>query len=147
MRISALQKLVGFVFAIGLAYIVGDYYRVFGEEPLYGLHGRVRLDGRPMTKGMIQFFPVESDNNRGSGGEIVNGDYVVPDQFGLPRGKYQVYVSSLRANELAQAAEARINGDEAPALKEEVPERYNVKSEIFIDLTKGNLIEVDFDLK
>lgn len=147
MRISTLQKLFGFALAMGLAYIVGDYYQVLGGENLYPLHGSVRLDGRPLTKGMIQFFPVESDHNRGGGGEIINGDYVIPDQFGLPRGKYQVYVSSLRGAELAQVVEARLNGEEPSELKEEVPERYNAKSEIYIDLTKGNLLEVDFDLK
>jgi len=147
MRITALQKLIGIVVAIGLAYLVCDYYHLLAGEPVYSLQGRICLRGRPLPKGTIHFIPVESEHNKNAGGTIVNGDYVVPKQYGLAPGKYQVQVSSLRYQEVARMLEAQRDGEEVVEIKEEVPDRYNAKSEIYIDLTKGDVLEMDLDLK
>jgi len=147
MRITALQQLFGLVMAVGLGYLVCDYYHVFAEEPLCPLQGSIRLAGRPLTKGTIQFIPVESEINKGAAGTIVNGSYVVPKQYGLAPGKYQVQVSSLRHDEVAKKISAQLEGEEIAELTEDVPDRFNAKSEIYIDLTKGDVLEVDLDLK
>lgn len=147
MRITALQKLFGIVIALGLVYLVCDYYHVFAGEPLRPLRGSVRLEGRPLAKGTVHFIPIESVYNRSAAGTIANGEYVVPQEFGLAPGKYQVQVSSIRAEEITRALESQLNGEEAAELREEVPDRYNAKSEIYLDLTEGGVLEMDLDLK
>lgn len=147
MRITPLQKLIAIVFALGFGYLVGDYYHLFAGEPMYAIQGRIRLEGKPLNQGMIQFFPIESDHNKSAGGIIRNGEYAVPQQFGLPPGRYQVHVTSLLPEEIIGNAVALTEGKEDLVVEERVPERFNIHSEIYIDLTKGEVLELDLDLK
>lgn len=147
MRITALQKLMGIVLAVGFGYLVCDYYHLFADEPMYALQGRIRLEGRPLYKGTIHFVPIEADHNKTAAGTVLNGEYTVPQQYGLLPGRYQVQVSSLRHDDIMRNAIAKTNGDESYEIKEEVPERFNLQSEIYVDLTKGDVLELDLDLK
>lgn len=147
MRITALQKLMGIVLAVGFGYLVCDYYHLFAGEPMYALRGRIQLEGRPLYKGTIHFLPIEADHNKSAAGTVLNGEYTVPQQYGLLPGRYQVQVSSLRHDDLVKNAIAKSNGDDDYEIKEEVPERFNFRSEIYVDLTKGDVLELDLDLK
>jgi hypothetical protein len=107
--------------------------------------GSVTLDGRPLEHATIQFTPL--DNPKGLfGGTLVNaGQYQITRDKGLPPGKYAVRISAAHRTEKAAVAGPPGTGTSSPA-KERLPERYNSKTEIQIEVKSNGGNKFDFDM-
>ena len=60
------------------------------------VHGRVNLDGQPLAKGTIRFLPAQGGAGMVSGGDIVNGEYVILATKGPNPGTSRVEIQSMR---------------------------------------------------
>jgi hypothetical protein len=106
--------------------------------------GRVTLDGAALESGHIDFAPQKPDGVA-SGAMIVQGEYQMKMQQGLPPGKYIVRISS---PEMAKgsAASAAPAGVPPPGI-ERVPRQYNAESTLTTEVTASGPTRFDFDLK
>lgn len=144
MKITQFEVVLTLATALGLGWLVHDYTG-FGTVPTQRLSGTVRIGGRPMTRGVVRFVSLDSQQCA-SGGYVRNGRYEVTADLGLMPHRYHVEFSSNDDETMRQAAAANMRG-EVLDVKEEVPERYNRLSQIEIDLSSGSVLEADFDLK
>ncbi|UUO09095.1 hypothetical protein M4951_12455 [Blastopirellula sp. J2-11] len=68
------------------------------ENPLTAVHGKVTLDGQPITNGQITFHPIGGDSNRPAIGRInQNGEYVMSTYAagdGVLSGEYLVLIDT-----------------------------------------------------
>ncbi|MDZ4821029.1 MAG: carboxypeptidase regulatory-like domain-containing protein, partial [Planctomycetota bacterium] len=113
---------------------------VVAEPPLLPLSGKVTFQGKPLAEGTISFQPV--DGPRSSGTNIKNGEFKIPADKGLPPGKYQVQISSPDHSKAKQAGAGRI-----VPLPERIPEAYNTKSKLTVEITKDGKNDFSFDIK
>ncbi|WP_139228349.1 carboxypeptidase regulatory-like domain-containing protein [Planctomicrobium piriforme] len=112
--------------------------------------GKVTLDGTPLAAGMIQFMSAPgAKHSLVSGTSIKDGSYKLPPSGGLPPGSYSVTISSSPPpppppsdpNEAMKAA-----AEMKPA-KELIPEKYNLKTELTVEVKKSGETEANFELK
>jgi hypothetical protein len=117
-----------------------------GEDNPLGRHaisGMVTFQGQPLSHGTIEFMPVTDGVHTGS--RIADGRYEIPQEQGLPPGKYQVMISS--AGPGTAPREVELPGESPPLSPERIPARYNAKSELTIDVTPESKGVYNFDLK
>ncbi len=118
----------------------------------YPISGAVKYDGKPLDKGMIQFFPTAMAGPAvAAGATIAGGQYAIPTAEGLVPGPYKVMISSAAGEEKAAPGESSGEGAmpglgplHAPEL---IPARYNVKSELNVTVKAEGPNEFDFDLE
>jgi hypothetical protein len=113
-----------------------------GGENLSSLHGKVTLDGAPVTSGNIVFLP-EGSEGRKAAAAIENGNYTVPAEEGLTPGKYRVELSWRKpTGRKMPSADPGISMDET---KEAIPARFNTESTLTAELAAGEATK-DFAL-
>jgi len=118
----------------------------------YPISGTVKYDGKPLDKGMIQFFPTGTTGPAIAGGAtIAGGEYAIPTAEGLVTGPYKVMISSVGGKERAAPGESTAEGAmpglgplNAPEL---IPAKYNAKSELNITVKPEGPNVFDFDLE
>lgn len=107
------------------------------------ISGTVQFKGQPVQKGTINFRS-EPDGKFVATGEIADGKYTIPQQSGLPAGKYSVAITYPDPKVPAPRP------DEAPGewkpVREMLPAKYNDKTELKADIKDGPN-DVSFDLK
>lgn len=145
MTFARFKTNLALVTLLGFGYLVYDYASAW-TRPAFGLSGTVRLEGKPLAKGIVRFISMDPDLPWSFGGYIKDGRYEVPQEFGLAAARYQVEFSSIGAEDVQRMLDAQKQG-EPIELKEEVPARFNQNSEVQIDLTSGTILQADFDLK
>ncbi|WP_156512618.1 hypothetical protein [Planctomyces sp. SH-PL62] len=145
MKISQFETAMGLLTCLGIAYLAYDHLELGGEPKVQGLSGYVSIDGKPMTKGTVRFISADPDLPLAYGGYISNGRYEVPAEYGLVPARYTVEFSSIRNDDVNRMLEARARGEEVE-LKEEIPPRFNLQSDVQIDLTSGGVLAADFNL-
>jgi hypothetical protein len=128
---------------LGFAYLVYDFASEWAD-PVMPLSGTVSIDGKPMTKGLVRFISLDPDLPRAYGSYIKDGRYEVPVEFGITPARYQVEFSSIGAEDLQRLLDA--SGAQTD-VKEEIPARFNRNTEVQIDLSAGNVLHADFDLR
>ncbi len=107
--------------------------------------GQVKLDGKPLPSGSIQFLPGEAGGASVTGGTVIeNGAYAIDGEMGLTPGKYKVSISSAQAGGAGPSSEAP--GPATAPAKELVPAKYNVQSDLTADVKSGAANTFDFDL-
>lgn len=129
---------------LGFAFLVYDYAASNWIDPSMPLSGTVSIDGRPMTKGLVRFISMDPDLPKAYGSYVKDGRYEVPAEFGITPALYQVEFSSIGAEDLQRLMDS--SGQQAD-VKEEIPARFNRNTELKIDLTAGNVLHADFDLR
>jgi hypothetical protein len=100
--------------------------------------GTVTLDGKPLDDGTIRFAPADG-RTASSGGIIKNGQFTSE----AAPGKYRVEIS---ATKMTGSAGAGRHSDAVETVAQLIPEKYNMKSELTLDVKNG-LNEPNFDLK
>ena len=118
-----------------------------GRQPV---SGTVTLDGQPLALGAIRFDPMSGGAGAAAttvvGGEIRDGRYDLPADVGVPPGKYSVSITSTgAAPPLAPGADPM--AAPPPASPELVPERYNRRTELSVDVTDAGPNEFPFALE
>lgn len=114
------------------------------DPSLAEVKGTVRLDGEPISDGTITFFPAEGVKGPTAGGGIVDGKYTVSRVKGVAVGKNKVEILANRKTGRKVPDPSR-PGTERDEVKQFVPEKYNIKSELFEDVQPGTNT-IDFDL-
>ncbi len=117
-----------------------------GCGPKVRVEGNVTLDGAPVDGGTISFFQGTGAGSDKGNSAIVGGKYQITGERAqhLTPGSYTVQIHWIQR--LAKAGANPANVDTSPAVKELIPPKYNVKSELKSELTTG-MNKVDFDLQ
>jgi len=108
------------------------------DAPTHPVKGRVTLDGAPLEKGSIRFSPTGEASP--AGGEIKNGEYSLM----APPGESKVEITSTKVIGQRKA----YNTPDSPMVditKEVVPEKYNARSTLKIEVKAGSNSK-DFEL-
>lgn len=103
--------------------------------------GKVTVDGVPLESGAIRLIPVDGKAPT-AGSPIEDGEYYVDN---APATKVRVEISASKVVGKRKAYDT----PDSPFIdvtKEMLPEKYNLKSELKRELTKG-ANELNFDLK
>ena len=109
-----------------------------------GFDGNVTLDGEPLDRGTISFTSVSGESRSRSGTTIKMGKYAVEAEKGLLPGKYSVRITSPTPSVPDPNAPGYL-GLSAPV--ERVPPKYNIKTELEIEIDRESDNSFDFDLK
>ncbi|WP_145353429.1 hypothetical protein [Roseimaritima multifibrata] len=112
----------------------------------YPLAGTVSLDGVPLDRGTIEFHPVTAGTI--TGGTIREGKFDIPAAQGAMPGSYEVRIYSTDLEGTAVPDPEAPPGPESarPAKPELIAKRYNVESELEIEVEDGGNTELDFQL-
>jgi hypothetical protein len=107
--------------------------------------GAITLDGQPMDHGSIEFSP-QADDGVSSGAMIVDGEYSIPAEKGLPPGEYRVRIYSPEGGQSAPA-DGPPGPNMGPPAQERVPPNYNRESEIIVEVTAEGPNEFDYEIQ
>jgi hypothetical protein len=110
--------------------------------------GTVRLDGRPIEEGSIQFIPVEGSKGPSAGGVIQDGKYHIPRKKGVTVGTNRVELRAFKN------AGTKIQDPTAPpgvrteARVQAFPPEFNDRSTVVKEIQAGsNAIDFDVDTR
>ena len=108
----------------------------------------VRLDGRPIEEGSIQFIPVEGTKGPSAGAAIQDGKYYIPRKMGVTVGTNRVELRAFKN------AGTRIQDPTAPPgvqteqRVQAFPPEFNDRSTVIKKIQAGsNVIDFDVDTK
>ena len=101
----------------------------------YAVSGHVTLDGEAIADGHILFIP-EDRALRTEGGPIRQGAYAFPARA----GKKRVEITATRPDPQARTGLG-------PTYVDYIPERYNVRSTLVVEVTPDGAKEFDFPLR
>jgi hypothetical protein len=107
-------------------------------RPMGDVQGRVMLNGQPLKEGAVRFVPIKGDT-QATGGTVRDGSFKVQ----VPVAKQRVEFSANVVDK--EKTPPNANGDQI-VMKILVPERYNTRSELTLDVVSG-LNEPIFELK
>ena len=98
-------------------------------RPMGDVRGRVTINGQPLAQGAVRFIPVNGDTHT-TGGDVKDGSFRV-----------QVPVSKQRVEFSANVIDREKTPPNATAdqiiMKMLVPDRYNARSELTLDVVSG----------
>jgi hypothetical protein len=117
--------------------------------------GRVTLDGKPLPKASVTFVPMASKDNQAPGPTAAgltdaDGRFKVevdsrdPRKAGAVVGKCRIYITTVIGDAPADDRDA---GGPVKRIRDKVPERYNMKTELVFDVPAGGTDQANFDLK
>lgn len=101
--------------------------------------GRVTLNGIPLERGSIRFEPQDGQQSIVSGAMIVEGQYTIPGETGLPPGKYLVRIHASDSGRRHSSSSADAPGPDAFRVSstELIPPEFNTKSEQIVEVRTG----------
>lgn len=102
---------------------------------LYEVSGKVSFDGSPIEKGDIT-FRAENTSTSPQGSSIKDGAYKIKAN----EGKYKVEIISTR---LVPGKKGPMG---EPAIEEFIPEKYNTKTTLGVDIKSTGKNEISFEL-
>jgi hypothetical protein len=119
-------------FAAGLTFVTGCGPRSDRLE----VSGKVTLDGAPLDSGSIRLTSTGTEKLSASGAMIENGEFLIPQEKGLPPGTYVVEISSPdESAPLVRYPSAPGEPALPPTAPERIPAEYNAKSKHTVDVT------------
>ena len=123
-----------------------------GAEPSDGLprraiSGSVRFGGNPVESGSIAFDPdADGGAHAVSGGAMIrDGGYSIDRASGLTPGTYRVSIRSSGASSPLSGGAPGTPPRQAP--RDLIPEKFNSKSTLKVELKDGGTSRFDFDLQ
>ncbi len=114
-----------------------------GGEPYQPMTGAVTVDGKPLEKGVITFYPEGPGTT--VGGEILEGHFSLAQENGATPGKYRVEIVAYK-NSGKSEFDIDTNS-QVPIEIQYLPVKYNVKSQLKADVVEGEPNEYDFKLE
>lgn len=107
------------------------------------MSGAVTLDGAPLKRGVITFFPIGPGTT--VGGEVIEGKFALARESGATPGKYRVELVAFRPS---GKTELDIDTNSQVDIELQIlPPRYNNKSELTCDVVESGKNEYSFELK
>jgi hypothetical protein len=110
--------------------------------------GYVNLDGKPLARGVVIFYPVKSNDLEitiNGGAMIKDGYFSIPRSSGLIPGTYNVTIRAAETRPRRHRDREEPEDDETVA-REVIPERYNTNSELRIEIKDNAIKELTFHL-
>ena len=109
--------------------------------------GKVTLNGVPLESGSIRFTSAGAEKLAASGAMIQNGEFVIPQEKGLPPGTYLVEISSPDTS-APLVVYPTAPGEPAlpPTAPERIPAQYNSKSKQTIQVTADGENHFEFPI-
>ena len=115
------------------------------DKQRFPIEGEITFNGQAVKDGSIQFHPLVPSEGFLEGAMIQAGRYKIPAEKGLLAGKYQVLISS------PDYKGKRPDANEAPGAvyqaRELLPEIYNTKSTLTVEVLPKGKNNFDFHLK
>jgi hypothetical protein len=102
-----------------------------GSDGRIPIEGTVTYKGQPVPGGTIQFIPRDATRGTREGALLHEGQYALPPKNGLFPGTYHVSISSVQSG--TPAADAPPGAPRGG--KQLLPEKYNTKSQLRIEVT------------
>ena len=110
-----------------------------GHDGRCSLGGSVSLASQPVDGGHIQFASLAGDRSTSSGAVIHGGRYSIPAEKGLTPGKYRVRIY--------WPEKIVFKPGPNPLPKERIPAKYNVGSELTVEVQQGRANNFDFTVE
>ncbi len=112
-----------------------------GSSNLAAVSGKVTYAGEPVTEGEIRFVPVSQGKDLPgmSGGKIVNGEYLISSDKGVPVGTCRVEISARKKT--GKRIEAVMPAPPGSMIDETIsyiPREYNTASTLTLDVQPGS---------
>lgn len=108
------------------------------------VEGTILLDGSPLPEGRISLRPLAKGPT--SGGRIVDGKFQIERGKGPLPGSYSVSIQSY--SETGRMISPESNpGMKVPEIKQTLPEQYNTKTELRMEVSGTGENEFDFQLE
>jgi hypothetical protein len=115
------------------------------DKQRFPIEGEITFNGQAVKEGSIQFHPLAPSEGFLEGAIIQTGRYRIPASKGLVVGKYQVLISS------PDYKGKKPDPNEAPGAvyqaRELIPEIYNTKSTLTVEVLSKGQNKFDFHLK
>jgi len=108
--------------------------------------GTITLDGKPLDQGVISFIPYDPDAPTRASAAIENGSYAIPKAQGLAPGKYKVAISSPDGKTPAATPDALPGPSGNFASKQRIPDKFNEKSTLEVEVKQGTSNKFDFTI-
>lgn len=113
--------------------------------------GRVTLDGKPLPKASVTFVPMASKENLNPGPTAqgmtdAEGRYQLSVDVSTPGavvGKCRIYITTILSD---PAIDERDAGGPVRKVRDKVPAKYNMGTELEFDVPPGGTAEANFDL-
>ncbi len=113
-----------------------------GGEPA-SVSGEVTYAGQAVDNGNIRFDATAETASDPAAARIEGGKYQIPESAGLKAGTYRVMIS---ASEVTGTTTDPETGEEVDQVRDVIPEKYNVKSDLTAELSPGENTK-DFSLE
>lgn len=119
-----------------------------GGEPAYqgpkrfALSGKVTLDGMPVDGGTITFVALAPKQNP-TGGSIVKGEYVIPEERGGNIGAYRVEIHWLKPT--GEKVLDNDTGEMIDVVNDGIPAKFNTETELKAEIA-ADKTSFDFNL-
>lgn len=111
-------------------------------EPYHAISGKVTVDQQPLAKGVITLYPTGPGTT--VGGEIVDGQFSLPEERGPTPGSYRVEIVAFRPSGKKEFdVDLNTNVD---VEVQYLPAKYNTKSELTLTVNEGENAPFDFKL-
>lgn len=135
----------------GISVLVGSMVLILiagcgsgAKKNLKAVSGTVKYRGAPLANGSIQFAPsADSKATTQGSSDIRDGKYEIAASHGLEPGKYQVRIFSTGSPRDREAGKQP--GDESKL--KQLPEQYNIRTQLEREVKENEPNTVDFDLK
>jgi hypothetical protein len=115
-----------------------------GQTPSVTLRGKVTLDGVPLSKGEIVFASVDKDApTEPAIGEINDGQFSIT----MPAGSKKVQITSQKVIGKRKKYKDDPKSPEVDETTEAIPDKYNKKSTLLVDVAPSDTELKTFELK
>ncbi len=112
-------------------------------EQFQAVSGTVTVDGSPLKKGIITFYPIGAGST--SGGQVIDGSFSLTADRGPSPGKYRVEITGSRPT---GKTEFDIDLKKQVDIEEQfLPPKYHSKSELTCEVVASGENKFDFPLK
>jgi len=109
------------------------------------IHGRVTMDGNPLTQGSILFTPLDGQGVA-TGSDIKDGLYSIDRAKGPATGRNRVQISGVRGTGKMVQKPLAPQGEMIEMLEGSIPTRYNGTSTLEVNVQADQDNEANFEL-
>jgi hypothetical protein len=102
------------------------------------IHGKVTLDGKPLTNGSILFTPIKGSRGTTAGGPIENGQYELPASVGPAIGWNRIEIRASRKTGNRVPKPFSPPGQMVEEVAEAVSPKFNSESTLEVEIKSGD---------